>query len=287
MNYEDFIVPSDKKIKLRDYDPGYTGEFKNKEEASEHLAETIKKMAEYQDILYASNTYSLLIIIQALDAAGKDGIIKHVMSGLNPQGCQVVSFKAPSEEELDHDFLWRCAKSVPQKGNIGIFNRSYYEEVLVVRVHPELLLKQRLPKIEDPEDLWKQRFQQINNFEKYLTKNGVILLKFYLNISKSEQKKRFLKRINQTEKNWKFSAADVKERQYWNDYMDVYEDLINNTSTSHSPWHIIPADNKWFTRAAVGNILVKKLKELNLSYPEVSDQHRQELLAIKNSLEKE
>jgi PPK2 family polyphosphate:nucleotide phosphotransferase len=287
MNHDHFIVPHDKKIFLKDYDPKYTGHYHGKEEATEKLQNDIKELVRLQDVLYAHDTYGILIILQALDAAGKDGTIKHVMSGVNPQGCQVYSFKAPSTEELDHDYLWRCMKALPEKGKIGIFNRSYYEEVLVVRVHKDLLEKQKLPPSEKKYNLWQQRFDEINNFEKYLAKNGIIVLKFYLNVSKDEQKKRFLKRINQPEKNWKFSLADVKERAHWKEYHQAYEELFNHTSTKHAPWYIIPADNKWFTRAAVADVLVKELKSLNLEYPNVSEEHKQELLKVKKLLEKE
>ncbi|MCI0474268.1 MAG: polyphosphate kinase 2 family protein, partial [Ignavibacteria bacterium] len=247
----------------------------------------VKKMSELQDVLYADNRYALLLIFQALDAAGKDGTIKHVMSGVNPQGCQVFSFKAPSAQELDHDYLWRCSFRVPEKGRIGIFNRSYYEEVLVTRVHPEYLEKQTLPEIKNLGKLWKRRFGEIVNFEKYLTNNGIHILKFFLNVSKDEQKKRFLERINRPEKNWKFSATDAKERQHWDAYHNAYEDTFNNTSTDFAPWYIIPADHKWFIRAAVADIIVKKLKALDLRYPDVSDEHKAELLKAKEMLESE
>jgi PPK2 family polyphosphate:nucleotide phosphotransferase len=287
MNHEHFIVPPDKKISLKDYDPKFTGRYHDKQEATEKLQNDIKELVRLQDILYAHGVYGILIILQALDAAGKDGTIKHVMSGVNPQGCQVYSFKAPSIEELDHDYLWRCMKALPEKGRIGIFNRSYYEEVLVVRVHNELLEKQKLPPNGKKEDLWQQRFEEINQFEKYLVKNGIIVLKFYLNVSKEEQKKRFLKRINQPEKNWKFSLADVNERAHWKEYQKAYGDLFCNTSTKYAPWYIIPADNKWYTRAAVADIIVCKLKELKLEYPNVSEEHKRELLKVKEILENE
>lgn len=284
MNHDHFIVPHDKKISLKDYDPAYTGNYTDKKQATKKLSKDIKELAKLQGILYAYDVYGILIIFQALDAAGKDGTIKHVMSGINPQGCQVVSFKAPSSEDLDHDYLWRCMKSLPEKGNIGIFNRSYYEEVLVVRVHKELLDKQKLPPDVKAKDIWQQRFKEINHFEKYLTENGIIVLKFFLNVSKDEQKDRFLKRIDRPEKNWKFSVADVSERKHWNDYQKAYEDMFNNTSTKNAPWYIIPADNKWFTHAAVADILVKKLKDLDLEYPIVSEAHKQELMKVKEIL---
>lgn len=287
MNHDEFIVPPNKKIKLKKYDPRSTGKFKNKEAALGELREDIERLAKYQDILYAQNIYSLLIIFQAMDAAGKDGAIKHVMSGVNPQGCQVFSFKAPSPEELDHDFLWRTTKALPERGRIGIFNRSYYEEVLVARVHPEILQRQQLPAKSINKDIWKHRFEEINNFEHYLMRNGIHVLKFFLNVSKDEQKKRFLERINRPEKNWKFSFNDAKERGHWDDYMNAYEDMFNHTSTRWSPWHIIPADNKWFTRAAVADVIVAKLKSMKLHYPQLGEEHKMELLSAKAMLESE
>jgi PPK2 family polyphosphate:nucleotide phosphotransferase len=287
MNHDSFIVPPGKKIRLKDYDPDFTGGFKNKEDALSDLQDDVEKLSKYQNVLYAQDTYALLIIFQAMDAAGKDGAISHVMSGVNPQGCQVFSFKAPSSEELDHDFLWRNMKALPERGRIGIFNRSYYEEVLIVRVHPEILSSQRLPMEVKEKNIWKRRFEDINNFEHYLMRNGIIVLKFFLHVSKEEQKRRFLKRITTPEKNWKFSVGDVKERAFWDDYMQAYEDAFNHTSTEWAPWHIIPADHKWFTRAAVANIIVAKMKSLNLSYPVVTEQHQQELLKAKQLLESE
>lgn len=287
MNQENFIVEPDKKFRLADYDPAFTGKFKDKEEANSKLQKDIQRLAKYQDALYAGNRHALLIILQAMDAAGKDGVIKHVMSGVNPQGTQVYSFKAPSHEELDHDYLWRCAKVVPERGRIGIFNRSYYEEVLVVRVHPELLEFQQLPPETKKKGIWKQRFGEINSFERYLTGNGIHILKFFLHLSKEEQKQRFLARIETPEKNWKFSLGDVKERGFWDDYMNAYEDMLRHTSTPSAPWHVIPADNKWFTRAAIADIIVNKLKSLDLKYPTVSEEHRQELLKAKELLESE
>jgi len=287
MDYSLFKVPHDKKIRLKEFDPDYMGEFKNKSEATEKLEEGRKKLSMLQDMLYASNMYGLLIVFQAMDAAGKDGTIKHVMSGVNPQGCQVFSFKAPSAEELDHDFMWRCLKSMPEKGRIGIFNRSYYEEVLVVRVHPEWLEHQKLPKIKDYEKFWDNRFNDINNIEEYLSNNGIVILKFYLNISKEEQKLRFLKRIDTPEKNWKFSHSDVKEREYWDKYMFAYEEMFNHTSTKKAPWYIIPANHKWYARAVVADIIISTLEDLKLKYPEVPESHREELLQSRQVLEKE
>ncbi|MBW4592159.1 MAG: polyphosphate kinase 2 family protein [Brasilonema angustatum HA4187-MV1] len=287
MNHNPFIVKPDSKISLKDYDPDYTGDLKKKADAQGKLQADILQLQKYQNVLYAQNTYALLIIFQAMDAAGKDSTIKHVMSGVNPQGCQVFSFKSPSSEELDHDYLWRSAKALPERGRIGIFNRSYYEETLVVRVHPEVLTKQQLPHIPDGNQIWKQRFEEINNFEKYLVNNGIVVLKFFLNVSKKEQKKRFLDRIELPEKHWKLSISDAQERAFWNDYMHAYEDVFNHTSTSWAPWYIVPADRKWFTRLAVANIICTKLKELNLQYPKVSEEHKQYLLQAKQMLENE
>lgn len=281
------MVPPGHKISLRkDYDPEFTAGFKDKKDARKKLEKNIAELAEYQDILYAQDTYALLLIFQAMDAAGKDGAIKHVMSGVNPQGCQVYSFKSPSAEELDHDYLWRTNKVMPERGRIGIFNRSYYEEVLVVRVHPELLDHQKIPP-SARENIWKRRYDQINNMEKYLSENGVVILKFFLNVSKEEQKKRFLERIDRPEKNWKFSTADAKERAFWDNYQQAYEDCLNRTSTEWAPWFVVPADNKWFTRLTVSEIVVRTLKRLNLRYPEVSEERRQELLEIRKLLEDE
>ena len=272
MNHDPYIVKPGSQVSLvKDYNPGYKCEFDQKGDAVRKLKAGILQLAKYQDILYAQNTYSLLIIFQAMDAAGKDSTIKHVMSGVNPQGCQVFSFKAPSEEELDHDYLWRSMRALPERGRIGIFNRSYYEELLIVRVHPEILKKQQLPSFPKGDQIWKQRFEEINNFEKYLVNNGVIVLKFFLNVSKSVQRKRFLERIELPEKNWKFSASDLQERSFWDDYMNAYEEVFNHTSTEFAPWYIIPADRKWFTRLIVADIICQKLQELNLQYPQISE----------------
>ena len=288
MNIEKFLVPEGKKLDLKDYETEFTGNYTDKNEAVEDLKNNIQRLSELQDILYAQNQHALLIIFQAMDAAGKDSAIKHVMSGLNPQGCEVTSFKQPSSEELDHDYLWRAMKRLPERGRIGIFNRSYYEDVLVVRVHPEILQFQQLPeKIKNNKDIWKERFEQIRNFETYLAENGIHVLKFFLNVSKNEQKKRFLKRINTPEKNWKFSAADVKERGFWKDYMAAYEDALQNTSTKNAPWFVVPADNKWFTRIVVSKIIIGKMESLDLQYPKVSEAHMQNLLEAKELLEAE
>jgi PPK2 family polyphosphate:nucleotide phosphotransferase len=283
-----FLVPPGKKIALaRDYDPGYTDDLVRKDQADELLAAGVEALAEYQDRLYAQNIYGVLVILQAMDAAGKDGVIKHVMSGLNPQGCQVFSFKAPSPEEMDHDYLWRNFKALPERGRIGIFNRSYYEEVLVVRVHRELLEAEQLPPKARNKDVWRRRFQEINNFEQYLVDNGIIVVKFFLNVSREEQKERFLERIDRPEKNWKFSLGDVRERAHWNDYMAAYEDMFNHTSTAWAPWHIIPADAKWFTRLGVAAVLGLRLHELDLRYPTISDEQRAQLAEARRLLESE
>jgi len=287
MDHSQFLVSPDKKFKLGQHDPASTGSFKKKEDALKKLEDDINSIASLQDILYAHDRYSLLVIFQAMDAAGKDGAIKHVMSGLNPQGCQVFSFKAPSSEELDHDYLWRCTKSLPERGRIGIFNRSYYEEVLVVRVHPEYLENEKMPGTVRGKDLWKQRYEEINNFERYVTQNGVVVLKFFLNVSRDEQKRRFLDRIENPEKNWKFSIADANEREHWDAYMEAYEDALRYTSTEWAPWHIITADHKWFTRVAVADVLLKTMKSLDLSYPVVSKERKAELQKIRIQLEKE
>jgi len=283
---EKMIVTPGEKVMLRNFDTTYTGQLK-KEQAKEILAYGVEELARYQDMLYAQNIYALLVILQAMDAAGKDSTIKHVMSGINPQGCQVFSFKQPSAEELDHDYLWRSFKALPERGRIGIFNRSYYEEVLVVRVHPELLGQQQLPPAAKTKAIWKQRFEEINNFEKYLVNNGILVLKFFLNVSKVEQKERFLERIDRPEKNWKFSVSDVRERGHWDDYMKAYEDAITHTSTGWAPWHIIPADKKWFTRLAVAYFIQEKMRSLDLAYPEVEPNHLERLQEAKVLLENE
>ncbi len=281
-----FVVPPNTQVNLQDYDPGSTGDHKDKVAAEGLLQAGVAQLAHYQDVLYAQNSHAVLLIFQAMDAAGKDSTIKHVMSGINPQGCQVYSFKAPSTEELDHEYLWRSMKVLPERGRIGIFNRSYYEETLVVRVHPELLAKQNLPGHPAEHNIWQQRFEEINNFEKYLVNNGIVILKFFLHMSKKEQKKRFLERIDKPEKNWKFSIYDIQERAFWDTYMRAYEEVFQHTSTSLAPWHIIPADSKWFTRLSVAQIIVDRLKQLDLKYPTVTEAHRQELLKIKTELEK-
>lgn len=288
MNVAPFLIKPGSTVQLSDYDTSYSGDEADKSQAKELLDQGIQLLAEYQDKLYAQNTYALLLVFQAMDAAGKDSTIKHVMSGVNPQGCQVFSFKQPSVEELDHDYLWRYMKALPERGRIGIFNRSYYEEVLVVRVHPTLLERQQLPnKARQNPQLWEQRFEEINYFEKYLVNNGIIVLKFFLHVSKDEQKKRFLKRIERPEKNWKFTVSDAEERRYWDDYQQAYEAVFTHTSTEWAPWYVIPADQKWFTRLMVSTIVGETLKGLNLHYPEVDDAQKRLLLKAKATLEQE
>ena len=283
---EPFRVNKGKNFRLRDFDPGDTLWLKaeDKPKAKEALATGVQALAELQDKLYAQDKWALLLIFQAMDAAGKDGAIKHVMSGVNPQGCQVHSFKAPSAEDLDHDYLWRCMKVLPNRGHIGIFNRSYYEETLVVRVHPEFLKTQKLPEELVTKQIWNERFDDIRHFEQYLTRNGVVVRKFFLHVSKKEQKGRFLERLENPEKHWKFSAADLQERGYWDKYMDAYEDMIRHTATPAAPWYVVPADNKWFTRAVVAAAVIETLASLNLAYPEVSDEKLKELAAAKAAL---
>src|SRR6266436_3929365 len=279
-----YRIDDGKHFRLKDFDPAHTGHWRSVEQAKEHLQKDIARMEDMQSKLYAQDCWSLLLIFQAMDAAGKDGTVKHVMSGVNPEGVQVHSFKAPSETELQHDFLWRTTQHLPERGHIGIFNRSYYEEVLVVRVHQDLLKAERIPESLITKDLWEERFRDICAFERYFSHNGIVIRKFFLHLSKQEQKKRFLERLDQPEKNWKFSAADVREREYWDDYMDAYEDMIRNTSTKHSPWFVIPADNKWFTRLVLAAAIVDTLDDLDLSYPKVDAQKRKELQAARRML---
>jgi PPK2 family polyphosphate:nucleotide phosphotransferase len=291
-NFEEFLdtllVPPGKTIDLAtEYDAGFTGKWVKKKEAKEVLSHGIKQLAEMQDKLYAQNNYAVLIILQGLDASGKDSTIKHVMSGVNPQGVNVYSFKAPSSEELDHDYLWRIAKVLPRRGHIGVFNRSYYEEVTIVRVHPEHLVRQNLPPALINEDIWPRRFEEINNFEKYLVNNGILVLKFFLNLSKEEQRMRFLKRTIREDKNWKFEASDLETRQRWDDYIAVYEDMLNHTSTSWAPWYVVPADHKWFARLAIAAILNHTLDGLGLAYPTVSEEQREVIEAARIQLESE
>jgi len=281
-----YRIDHGKKFRLKDFDPGATAQIRSKEHAKELLEKSIAEMAELQGKLYAQDRWAVLLIFQAMDAAGKDSAIKHVMSGVNPQGCQVYSFKAPSSEDLNHDFLWRTSKCLPERGHIGIFNRSYYEEVLVVRVHSDILKNERLPDGLVSKKMWEERFDDIKNFEKYLSNNGVVVRKFFLNVSRAEQKRRFLERLETPEKNWKFSAADVRERECWDDYMAAYEEMIAATSTSHSPWYVAPADNKWYTRLVVAAAIVDTLQELKLAYPKVDPEKRKQLQAARAELQK-
>jgi PPK2 family polyphosphate:nucleotide phosphotransferase len=273
-----FKVPPGEKARLKDHDPAWAGtkEMRKlgkdvlKEKAKSFLENNLDRLAGAQELLWASDTYSVLIVLQAMDAAGKDGLIKHVMSGINPQGCQVFSFKKPSSQDLDHNFLWRCAKRTPERGRIGIFNRSYYEEVLVVKVHPEILQNQKLPPGKRGKSFWQSRYEDINNFERHLSRNGTVILKFFLNVSREEQKKRFLERLENPQKHWKFSEADIAERAFWKDYMKAYEEALSATSTRWAPWYIIPADRKWVSRALVAEIVTSTIASLNLSHPKVS-----------------
>lgn len=288
MNIDKFRIKEGEKLVLSDHATDFTGVYDDKDAAVADLQKNIRRMTELQDMLYAQDIYSLLIVFQAMDAAGKDGAIEHVMSGVNPQGCHVVSFKQPSDEELSHDYLWRHQKALPERGRIGIFNRSHYEEVLVVRVHPVILQAQHLaPEIKSDKDIWKKRFEHIRDWEQHLAENGTHILKFFLNVSRKEQKKRFLERIDQPEKNWKFSAGDVRERGHWDDYMHAYTEAIAATSTDLAPWYIVPADRKWFTRLAVSEIIVKKLESMNLHYPKIDEKQLSELSEAKKLLEQE
>jgi PPK2 family polyphosphate:nucleotide phosphotransferase len=282
-----YRVERGKHFRLKDFDPGDTGKLRSREEATADLEAGVEQLRDLQDKLYAQENWGLLVILQGMDAAGKDSVIKHVMSGVNPQGCQVHSFKAPSAEELKRDYLWRTSQRVPERGQIGIFNRSYYEEVLVVRVHQELLKNEKIPPALRTKDIWQERFEDMCGFERYLTRNGFIVRKFFLNLSKKEQKKRFLARLEEPQKNWKFSAADIHERAYWDDYMDAYEDMIRYTATEEAPWYVVPADNKWFTRVVVAAALVDTLQKLHLDYPKLDPDKRKELQAARALLEKE
>lgn len=279
-----YCITDGKSFRLQDIDPGDTGEFKkaDKQRITAALQEGIEQMREMQEKLYADDRWAVLLIFQAMDAAGKDGAIKHVFSGVNPQGCQVTSFKAPSSEELDHDYLWRCSKNLPERGRIGIFNRSYYEEVLVVKVHPGFLAAQKLPSID--KNIWEKRYQDISQFEKYLHHNGVLVRKFFLHVSREEQKERFMERLDNPEKNWKFSTADVKERGHWDEYMAAYEEMIRNTATEHAPWYVVPADKKWYTRAVVAAAVIESLSSLNLQFPQVDGKKLDDLKAARQAL---
>jgi len=279
-----YRIDDGKHFRLKDFDPADTGHWHSVENAREALQEGVLRMAELQDKLYAQGCWSLLLIIQALDAAGKDGTIKHVMSGVNPEGCEVYSFKTPSTTELQHDFLWRTTLCLPERGHIGIFNRSYYEEVLIVRVHPKVLEAEKLPPPLLTKNIWEERFEDIRSFERHLARNGTVIRKFFLHVSKKEQKRRFLERLEQPQKNWKFSAADIHEREYWDDYQNAYEDMIRNTATKHAPWYVIPADNKWFTHLAVSAAIVDTLQELDPSYPKVDAAKHKELQTARRLL---
>src|ERR1700687_2902603 len=279
-----YCITDGKKFRLKDFDPNDTDGVKSKKVAESMLEQSSSMLAEMQEMLYAQDLWALLLIFQGMDAAGKDGAIKHVMSGVNPQGCDVHAFKAPKSDELDHDFLWRAHKVMPSRGKIGIFNRSYYEEVLVVRVHPQLLKAEKLPDELVTKHIWDERYEDINAFERYLTRNGVVIRKFFLYISKEEQKRRFLERLEDSKKNWKFSLADIKERSFWKDYKEAYEEMIQKTATKHAPWYVIPADNKWFARLIVASAIVEALDALDLAFPDVDKTKKKELEQIRDSL---
>jgi len=279
-----YRVSKGQRFRLKHYDSQDTNGIKHKKYAKKTLQHSVQLLSEFQEKLYAQNRWALLIILQAMDAAGKDSAIKHVMSGVNPQGCDVTSFKAPSAKELGHDYLWRAHKAVPERGKIGIFNRSYYEDVLVVRVHRHLLDNQQLPKELMGKDIWEQRYEDIRNFEKYLTRNGVIVMKFFLHLSRGEQKKRFLERLEMPQKNWKFSMADIKERGFWKDYEKAFEEMIESTATKYAPWFVIPADNKWFSRLAVAGAIIDRLHALDLQFPEVDAEKKAELARVRKAL---
>ncbi|MBV9574561.1 MAG: polyphosphate kinase 2 family protein [Acidobacteriales bacterium] len=282
-----YRVRNGKHFKLKDWDPADTGDLKSEKHGDEVLQRGVESLSKLQDRLYAENTWGVLLIFQAMDAAGKDGAIKHVMSGVNPEGCSVYSFKAPTYEEQNHDFLWRVNTRLPERGRIGIFNRSYYEEVLIVRVHPDLLKNEKIPDTLKGKNIWKHRFEDICSFERYLWRNGIVIRKFFLNISKEEQKRRFLARLEHPQKNWKFSESDVHEREYWDDYMDAYQSMIQQTSSKHAPWYVVPADNKWYARIVVAAAIVETLEHLNLNYPKTDAQKRKELKAVDAMLRKE
>jgi PPK2 family polyphosphate:nucleotide phosphotransferase len=281
-----YRIDDGKHFRLKDVDPADTAHWHSSDEAKEQIQKDIARMEELQDMLYAQDRWSLLLIFQATDAAGKDGTIKHVMSGVNPEGCQVHSFKVPSETELQHNFLWRTTRHLPERGHIGIFNRSYYEEVLVVRVHPPILKSELIPPSLITKDIWKERFEDIHSFERHMGRNGTVIRKFFLHLSKKEQKKRFLARLEEPEKHWKFSAADIHEREYWDEYQEAYEEMIRHTASKHAPWYVVPADNKWFTHLVVAAAIVETLEELNLCYPKVDAAKRKEIAAAKKLLTK-
>jgi PPK2 family polyphosphate:nucleotide phosphotransferase len=280
-----FRVTNGRNFRLKDVDPAGTGALKSREDANGWRERDIARLSQLQEKLYAQDRWGLLLIFQAMDAAGKDGTIKHVMSGVNPQGCQVYSFKAPSPEELDHDFLWRTTRCLPERGRIGIFNRSYYEEVLIVRVHPEILGYQKLPRGLVTKRIWQERFEDIVAFERYATRNGIAIRKFFLHVSKAEQKRRFLRRLDEAARNWKFSLGDAKEREHWGDYMRAYEDMIRQTSSVHAPWYVVPADNKWFTRLVVGAAVIDAMEDMSLAFPTLDRAQRRALAAARAELE--
>ncbi len=282
-----YRVDDGRKFHLKDFDPGDSSGLKSKKHAEKELIRGIERLSDLQDKLYAQDRWAILLIFQAMDAAGKDGAIKHVMSGVNPQGCEVYSFKQPSAEELNHDFLWRTSKCVPERGRIGIFNRSYYEEVLIVRVHKELLGRERMPPSLVTKNIWNERFSDINAYEHYLWRNGVVIRKFFLNLSKQEQKKRFLSRLDEPVKNWKFSGSDVTERERWHEYMAAYEEMIQRTATAHAPWYVVPADKKWYSRLVVADAIISAMEDLNLRYPIVGAAKHKELQAARVALEHE
>jgi len=282
-----FRVADGSHFRLKDIDPADTLGVKSKEQAKETLERGVARLAALQEKLYAQDRWAILVVLQGMDAAGKDSTVKHVMSGVNPQGCQVNAFKAPSNEELQHDFLWRTSRCLPERGKIGIFNRSYYEEVLVVRVHPELLAHERIPTQLELDNIWQKRFETIDDFERYLSENGIVVLKFFLHLSKKEQKRRFLERLEEPEKNWKFSMSDAMERQHWEKYMKAYEDMVRNTSTKLAPWHVVPADHKWFTRLVVAEAIIEAMKCLDLSFPKLDAERRKELKDARAALEHE
>jgi len=279
-----YCITDGKKFRLKDFDPGNTDGMKSKKLAEKALERSSAMLTEMQEKLYAQDEWALLLIFQGMDAAGKDGAIKHVMSGINPQGCDVYAFKAPTHEELDHDFLWREHKVVPGRGKIGIFNRSYYEEVLIVRVHPQFLKNEKLPDELVTKHIWEERYENINAFERFLTCNGVVIRKFFLHISKEEQKKRFLSRLEDSKKNWKFSMDDIKERKFWKDYHEAYEEMVQNTATKRAPWYVVPADNKWYARLVVASAIIEALDGLNLAFPDVDKEKKKELENIREAL---
>jgi PPK2 family polyphosphate:nucleotide phosphotransferase len=284
IDHADLVAKPGSEIHLRDFDPAFTADFKNKDDAQQKLSADLARLSDLQDVFYAAKRFALLLIVQGMDAAGKDGSIRHVMSGVSPQGVDVHSFKEPSPLELAHDYLWRCATVLPERGRIGIFNRSYYEELAVVRVHAAVLEREQLPPQPAGTDVWTERYEDINAFERHLMRNGTIVVKFFLHLSAEEQRKRLLDRIDSPQKNWKFSPADVHERAFWDDYMHAYEQLLTHTSTEHAPWYIIPADRKWFSRTAVADVVVKRLEALGLTYPELTDDDRAQLVRDREQL---